>query len=61
MQTKTSPLNTTDPHNGIRRPAGPDADRPGPVNVGEHSPLQTPERPGERVTTAQDTAMNHRK
>ena len=61
MNTQSSPLNTIDPHNGIRRPAGPDADRPGPVNVGEHSPLRTPERPGERVTTAQDTAMNHRK
>ena len=61
MNTKSAPLNSTDASNGIRRPAGPDADRPGPVEVGEHSPERTPERTGERVTTAQDTAMNHRK
>ena len=35
-------------------------ERPGPVNVGEFSPLNTPERPGEVVTTAKDTAQNHR-
>ena len=35
-------------------------DTPGPVNVGEFSPVNTPERPGETVTTAKDTAQNHR-
>ena len=35
-------------------------ERPGPVNVGEFSPLNTPLEPG-NVTTAQDTAQNHSK
>jgi len=35
-------------------------ERPGPVNVGEFSPLNTPLNPG-NVTTAQDTAQNHSK
>jgi hypothetical protein len=36
-------------------------DIPGPVDVGEFSPINTPERPGEVVTTAKDSAQNHRK
>ena len=35
-------------------------DVPGTPNVGEFSPLVTPERPGEVVTTRQDQAQNHR-
>ena len=35
-------------------------DIPGPVDVGEFSPINTPERPGEVVTTAKDSAQNHR-
>ena len=39
----------------------PDRDIAGPANVGEFSPLRTPERPGEVVSTAKDTAQNHRR
>jgi hypothetical protein len=35
-------------------------ERPGPVNAGEFSPVNTPVNTGEVVTTAQDTAMKHR-
>ena len=37
----------------------PDRDTAGPANVGEFSPMRTPERPGEIVSTAKDTAQNH--
>jgi hypothetical protein len=36
-------------------------EKPGPVNVGEFSPLNTPINTGEVVTTAKDTAQNHSK
>lgn len=36
-------------------------DRPGSANVGEFSPMYTPENTGEYVTIAADTAMNHSK
>jgi hypothetical protein len=36
-------------------------EKPGTANVGEFSPLNTPENTGESVTTAADQAMNHSK
>ncbi len=36
-------------------------EKAGTANVGEFSPVNTPERPGEVVTTAKDQAQNHRK
>ena len=39
----------------------PDRDTAGPENVGEFSPMRTPEKPGEVVSTAKDSAQNHRR
>ncbi len=36
-------------------------EKPGTANVGDLSPVNTPERPGEVVTNAKDQAQKHRK
>ena len=59
--SKSFPIKYTDDSRGIGQRQSPDNDKAGPVNVGEHSPERTPEHPGERVTTARDSQMNHRK
>ena len=49
--SKSFPIKYTDESRGIGQRKSPDNDRGGPVNVGETSPLKTPERTPEHVNT----------